>query len=112
MAKKEELIVLSKADICDPDMLTEMVSYFEKNTGKKVALTISAGAYIRTDDLKDLLLTKIPEDKTLPKEVGEDSEGYLVEDAETNVKVYDLKRKADPKRCHITKRDDGDYEVT
>lgn len=112
MAKKEELIVLSKADICDPDMLREMVAYFEKKTGKKVALTISAGAYIRTDELKDLLLTKIPEDKTLPKEREEDNEGYLVEDTEANVKVYDLKRKADPKRCHITKREDGDYEVT
>lgn len=29
------------------------------------------------------------------------------------MKIYDLKtRQADPKRCHIKKRDDGDYEVT
>ena len=42
MAEKEELIIFSKADIIDAEMLEEMVAYFEKNTGKKVALTISA----------------------------------------------------------------------
>ena len=42
MAEKEELIIFSKADIIDAEMLEEMQKYFEKETGKKVALTISA----------------------------------------------------------------------
>ena len=42
MGKKEELIIFSKADIIDPDMLEEMKQHFEKATGKSVALTISA----------------------------------------------------------------------
>lgn len=101
MAEKEELIVFSKADIIDAEHLEEIVKLFEKQTGKKVALTISAGAFIRTDELKDLLITKIPE-KNLEEEIIE---------TET-LKVYDLKRKTDPKRCHIERLEDGDFRVT
>lgn len=42
MGKKEEIIIFSKADIIDPEMLEEMKINFEKSTDKKVALTISA----------------------------------------------------------------------
>ncbi|MDD2693536.1 MAG: GTPase ObgE [Candidatus Gracilibacteria bacterium] len=106
MADKEELVVFSKADLIDPDQLEEMKHIFEKETGKKVTLTISAGAYIRIDELRDILIERIP------KPVESD----MITDGETEtpeVKIYDLKtRQADPKRCHIKKRDDGDYEVT
>ncbi len=113
MAEKEELIVLSKADIIDPEMLREMQKYFEKETGKKVALTISAWAYIRTDELKDLLLERIPEIKKEQKEIREDSEWYLeATEDDKNIKIYDLKRARDPKKCSVKKREDGDYEVT
>lgn len=74
MAKKQEIIVFSKADIIDPEMLEEMVGNFEKNTGKKVALTISAGAYIRIDTLKDLLIESIPERKKEETLITEDDE--------------------------------------
>ncbi len=115
MAEKEELIIFSKADIIDAEMLEEMQKYFEKETGKKVALTISAWAYIRTDELKDLLVSIIPEDKTIITEVQEDADGILMEsdEQEDHVKIYDLKkRQRDPKKCTITKREDGDYTVT
>ena len=42
MGEKEEIIIFSKADIIDPEMLEEMRMNFEKSTNKKVALTISA----------------------------------------------------------------------
>lgn len=42
MANKEELIVFSKAELVDTEQLDEMVKVFEKETGKTVALTISA----------------------------------------------------------------------
>ena len=73
MAEKEELIIFSKADIIDAEHLEEIVQIFEQKTGKKVALTISAGAFIRTDELKDLLIEKIPE-KTWDEEVENISE--------------------------------------
>lgn len=119
MIEKDELIIFSKADICDHDHLEEMKSIFEKATNKKVALMISAGAYIRIDELKDLLINRIPSIKDKPKvELTEDADGILMPEAVTEENkpetvVYDLKtRKSDTRRCHITKREDGDYEVT
>lgn len=103
MANKEELIVFSKADIIDAEHLEEIVKIFEEKTGKKVALTISAGAFIRTDELKDLLIAKIPE-----KNEEEIAEELISEET----KVYDLKRKTDPKRCHIERLENGDFRVT
>ena len=77
MGQKEELIIFSKADIIDPEMLEEMRERFEKETGKKVVLTISAGAYIRVDALKDLLITRIPEKKKEDTHIEEGADGYL-----------------------------------
>ncbi len=103
MKNKEELIILSKADICDSEMLEEMKKAFEKATKKKVALTLSAGAYIRVDELKDLLLQRIPE------KIREIDEAWVEKKV---LKVYDLKRPADPKRVRVVKREDGDFDVT
>ncbi len=113
LADKPELIVFSKADIIDAEMLDEMVKAFEKQTKKKVALTISAGAYIRTDELKDLFLEIIPE-IPLPREIEEDEEWMLLEaeKEDRKVKIYDLKREKDPKRCRIKRIDDKTFEVT
>ncbi len=107
LASKRELIIFSKADIIDPEQLEEMRKIFEKATKKKVALTISAGAYIRVDELKDLLISEIPAIVSIPQD-----DTIIPEWIPEGVKVYDLKhRQSDPKRCRITKREDGDYEV-
>lgn len=102
MATKEELIVLSKADIIDPEQLEEMRKYFEKKTKKKVAITLSAGAYIRVDEFKDILLQKLPEIISLEAAIESVSEP----------RVYDLKRQADPKRYTLKRRPDGDFDVS
>lgn len=121
MAAKPELIIFSKADIIDPEMLEEMKYSFEKTTGKSVELTLSAGAYIRIDELKDALISKIPERKKETESTPiEDTEGFLTETSdtinegvtETSTTLYDLKRQKDPKRCHIKRREDGDFEIT
>ena len=117
MAEKKEIIIFSKADIIDPEMLEEMVGNFEKSTGKKVALTISAGAYIRIDTLKDLLIESIPERKKDETLITEDDEWYIQEITEWDdsneswTHVYDLKRVADPKRFTITRIDESNFEV-
>lgn len=120
MAEKEELIIFSKAELVDPEQLEEMVKIFEKETGKKVSLTISAGAYIRIDELKDLLIQRIPDTKKEVPTLTEDENGMIqvIEEKENKTRTadiphfYDLKRQSDPKRCTIQKRDDGDYDVT
>lgn len=103
MAKKDELIIFSKVDIIDAEHLDEIVGIFEKETGKKVALTISAGAFIRTDALKDLLIEKIPE---------RNEENFENIENAPDAKIYDLKRKTDPKRCFIERMETGDFRVT
>lgn len=120
MIAKDELIIMSKADICDAEMLEEMKKNFEKATGKKVALTISAGAYIRIDELKDLLIKRIPSIQPIEeKDIQEDAEGNLMPDTkksdedQSHRALYDLKnRHNDNKKCYIKKRIDWDYEVT
>lgn len=100
MAEKDEIIVFSKADIIDQDHLEEMVAYFENTTKKTVALTISAGAFIRTDELKDLLIERIPEREIVPEI---DTEA---------TKQYDLKKRKDPKAYRIERLETGDFRVT
>ncbi|MBC7503572.1 GTPase ObgE [Candidatus Gracilibacteria bacterium] len=120
MANKEELIIFSKAELVDPEQLEEMVKIFEKSTGKKVDLTISAGAFIRIDELKDLLIQRIPDTREEELILVEDEDGIIQDpDAlpttlrgEDIPRFYDLKRQNDPKRCMIRKREDGDYEIT
>ncbi len=120
MAHKDELIIFSKAELVDPEQLEEMVKIFEKSTGKKVDLTISAGAYIRIDELKDLLLQRIPDTREEELILVEDEDGIIQDpDAvamtlkgEDIPRYYDLKKQNDPKRCVIRKREDGDYEIT
>ncbi len=120
MAYKDELIIFSKAELVDPEQLEEMVRIFEKSTGKKVDLTISAGAYIRIDELKDLLIQRIPDTREEELILVEDEDGIIQDpDAvpttlrgEDIPRFYDLKRQNDPKRCTIRKREDGDYEIT
>lgn len=120
MANKDELIIFSKAELVDPEQLEEMVKIFEKATKKKVSLTISAGAFIRIDELKDLLLQRIPDTREEELILVEDDDGMIQSpDAEPLTirgedipHFYDLKRQNDPKRCTIKKREDGDYEIT
>lgn len=80
MMEKKELIILSKADIIDPEQLEEMRKNFETVTGKDITLTISAGAYIRIEELKDLLIEKIPPTEISSYIPEEDADGVLVPD--------------------------------
>lgn len=107
MGKKPELIVFSKAELVDPDHLAEMKKKFEKQTGKKVALTISAGAFIRIDELKDLLLETIPERNSETDETSEYSKMK-----EWGTRIYDLRDEShNAKRYKITRIDDLNFEV-
>lgn len=105
ISKKQELIILSKADLIDSEMLEEMRTNFEKATKTKVSLTLSAAAFIRIDDLRDMLLEIIPEKSTLT--IEEEVQALPQEEAH-----YDLKTRKDPKRCTVTRREDGDFEIT
>lgn len=106
MGKKQELIVFSKSELVDPEHLDEMKRQFEKHTKKKVVLTISAWAYIRVDELKDLLLETIPE--------SPNTDPLIEPEATSNksVRFYDLRDDSrDAKRYTLTRIDDNNFEV-
>lgn len=123
ISEKKELIIFSKADLIDPEMLVEMRDNFEKVTGEKVALTLSAGAYIRIDELMDSLIKLIPEKIDLTPILREGADGIMEEIIPDHIpevekqtipgmRFYDLKKANDPKRCSIKKLETGDFEIT
>lgn len=101
LSERKEIIILSKADLIDADHMQEMREIFEKKTGKKVALLISAGAFMNIEELKDLLIEETPENLIIDEEeVGKD------------VKVYDLKKQVNDKNYKIEALENGDFRVT
>lgn len=107
MWKKPELIIFSKSELVDAEHLEEMKKIFERKTWKKVALTISAWAYIRIDEMKDLLLETIPESKK-DEIIDTEKEGWSAK----NVRYYDLRDDShDAKRYTITRIDNYNFEV-
>ncbi len=103
LAERKEIIIFSKADLIDADHMQEMREIFEKETGKKVALLISAGAYMQIDELKDILIKETPENR-----ISEDENTKENED----VKVYDLKKQTNDKNYTIEALENGDFRVT
>lgn len=114
MGQKPELIVFSKIDIIDPEMLEEMREIFEQETKKQVDLMISAGAYMNTDRLKDLLLERIPEKPKHIIELREDEDGNLIAPpVEKKMLPHDFAREQRRlKQCQVARREDGHFEVT
>ena len=105
LGAKDEIIILSKIDIVDMDMLDEMKKHIQKALPKKTIYALSAGAFIGTDAFKDVLLELIPEK---PKMEVDDVPTVIPE----VVKTYDLTRQNDPKRCTITRVDNTLIRVT
>lgn len=79
LAKKEEIIVLSKADLYDSEMVEEIQRTLEEAIGKKKMFIISAASYQGIDELKDYLIKYYSIEKKVETE------------EEKEMKVYDLK---------------------
>lgn len=98
MLGKEEIIVLSKCDLLDPDMVDDLRSQLEKKTGKKV-FPISAPIGEGLTELQDELLKYI-----IPEEVPE-----VKTDERT---IIDLRNEKDPNDFVITDEGDHQYRVS
>lgn len=82
LAKKEELILLSKADLFDSEMIDFVKKELEKTVKNRKIMVISAGAFMGIDALKDYLIDQYA--STLPVELPSD-------DMLDATRVYDLK---------------------
>lgn len=98
LAKKTEIIVISKIDIIDPDMheilRRELMQHFSRWRNKRPVFMISAGAYIGLESLKDELIRMRTEEWVVPprEDVG-------------NIHIYDLKKSLDDPKDYTIRRE-------
>lgn len=104
LGKKDEIIILSKLDLINPDEQTAKIKALTKQFPKKKVLAMSAGAFIGVEEFKDLLIELVPEKSKFNKE----------EDAmsESEVRIYDLKARRDERAIKITRIDETTFEVS
>lgn len=102
MKQKKEIIIFTKSDIVDDEHMEEIISFFEKETNKTVALSISAGTLKNINMLKDILI------KLVPKQI----QNTIPKNNDSATKIYDLKRQYNPRHYAISRLANGDFHVT
>ena len=98
LLEKEEIIVLSKADLLDSEMKEHIVSEFKKEYSDKTIFVISAATWEWITELKDFLVDNYS------KEIVEMPDETEIEE----IKIYDLKQNVNPK--HVTVTHIGDMQ--
>lgn len=101
LIKKEEIIVFSKADLLDEEMLEHIVIEFEKKYKGKKIFVISAATWKWIEELKDYLI------KNYAKEQVVDEEQNFKE-----IKIYDLKEDQDIRRYTLEYLEDYTFKVS
>ena len=95
LAKKQEIIVLSKSDLLDTEMKDHILEEFRKKHSDKTVFCISAATGDGVEQLIDYLIDTFAFEKV-------DNTNLDIEEAdESKVKVYDLKNKVDPKKVIV-----------
>nr|MDD3720661.1 GTPase ObgE [Candidatus Gracilibacteria bacterium] len=102
LANKEEIIVLSKADLLDKEMLDFMYSEFKKKYSKKKIFVISSAISYGLDELKDYLIDNYS--KNLDENIKQD-------DNLEEIKLYDLKDQSDPNDYKMKYVGDLTFEI-
>jgi len=101
LASKEELILLTKADLFDQEMIDFVKKELEKVTGKKTIMVISAGAFMGIDTLKDYLINHYVQDTA----------EQMPNDMIDATRVYDLKDKKDANDYKLIYKGDSVFEI-
>ncbi len=90
LAEKEEIIVLSKADLLDEEMKTFILKEFQKKYPKKKVFIISSATWENVEELIDFLIKNYTKEKELQKDTKKEK-----------VKFYDLKENEDTRNVKI-----------
>lgn len=86
LAQKEEIIVLSKADLLDKEMLDFVVKEFKSKYKKKKIFVISSATSYWLNELKDYLVDNYTKDK----------EVKIKDNNIEEIKIFDLRNQRDP----------------
>ena len=103
LAKKEEIVVFSKADLLDDEMKDFIVSEFKNKFNKENIFIISAATGEGIPELIDFLIDNYSREKIIKQE-------WYVEEV-NEIKYYDLKEVKDPKKVDITYLGDLVFEA-
>ncbi len=90
LQSKDEIIVFSKADLLDDEMIEYITSEFKKKQKNKKIFVVSSATWKWIEELKDYLIDNFTNKKTV--EPNKESE---------EVKVYDLKENTDSRKVDI-----------
>ncbi len=105
LAKKEEIIVLSKSDLFDKEMIDFIMKELKSQIKTKNKIfVISAPSYVWIEELKDFLIEKYAQDK---EEIPEQD---TISEAK-KVKIYDLKESSDPQSYLVNDLWDMSFEI-
>jgi GTPase involved in cell partitioning and DNA repair len=99
VAKKKEIIVLSKADLFDSEMIDFIKQKIQKELKVKKIFVISTVSNFNIEELKNYLIEKV--DTKINKTLQKDE----------NIKIYDLKKIDDPNFYKIIEINDFEFEV-
>lgn len=103
LAKKEEIVVFSKADLLDDEMKEFIVSEFKSKFNKENIFIISAATGEGIPELIDFLIDNYSREKIIKQE-------WYIEEV-NEIKYYDLKEVKDPKKVDITYLGDLVFEA-
>ncbi|MBP8016528.1 GTPase ObgE [Candidatus Gracilibacteria bacterium] len=99
LAKKEEIIILTKADLFDKEMIDFIKKDLTKKLKKKQILVISTITHENIEELKNFLIDKYCKKQIRNKNLKTENGKGKIEDKE--IKIYDLKMD----------KDKNDYEI-
>ena len=102
LLEKEEIIVLSKADLLDAEMKDHIVSEFKKKYKDKKIFVISAATGEWVDELKDFLVDNYSKELV---EVSDD-------EGREEIRLYDLKNNVNPKHVTISHLGDMKFQAS
>jgi GTPase len=97
LAKKQEVIVLSKSDLLDWEMKEHIMDEFTKKYPEKTVFCISAATWDWVEELIDYLIDNFAHNEPHLESLVEGEE----EGSEKEVKIYDLKDQVDPKKTTV-----------
>lgn len=100
LAKKEEVIILTKTDLLDKEMLEYLTKELNKKIKKKKIITLSSQWYVGIEQLKDFLIENFSQE-----EVDEKKE------EKGKIRIYNLKDDIDPNYFKIIDKWNMIFEV-
>jgi GTP-binding protein len=113
VAKKDEVVVLTKIDLVSDEDLAELLKQAKKELPKKSVFALSAVAMLRIEVLKDFLIEKTEGKRKFLEDEAERLEAARIKSEEPVEKTYDLtSRRETTERVKIERAAPDTFVIT